>query len=43
MGIAGMAFGWTPDVFMRATPHEFHALYEVYREMNKPRDEGDGG
>lgn len=44
MGYAANWFHWPPDVFWRSTPHEFHAAYEVYREMNnKPREDDSGG
>ncbi|MHA3840544.1 phage tail assembly chaperone [Sphingomonas aestuarii] len=28
-GLAGLAFGWTPEVFWRATPAELGALVEA--------------
>ena len=34
MGLAAAAFQWSPAVFWGATPHEYFAAYEVWREMN---------
>ena len=34
MGIAAAALGWRPAEFWDATPHEFWAGLEVWREMN---------
>lgn len=39
MGYAANWFHWPPTAFWRSTPHEFWAAYEVYREMNKPRED----
>lgn len=30
-GLAGLAFGWGPEVFWRATPDELMALVEAMR------------
>jgi uncharacterized phage protein (TIGR02216 family) len=30
-GMAGVAFGWTPDAFWRATPAELGALVQAVR------------
>lgn len=38
-GQAGVAFGWTPDVFWRATPAELAALVQAMRgEVAQPPD-----
>lgn len=39
MGLAAVAFHWSPDVFWNSTPHEFFAAYEVYEKMNAPPKE----
>jgi hypothetical protein len=41
MGLACAAFHWTPAQFWAATPHEWWASYEIYREMNGGKG-GDG-
>jgi hypothetical protein len=38
MGLAAAAFHWSPSDFAEATPHEYFAAYEVWRQMNKPSD-----
>jgi hypothetical protein len=38
MGLSFAAFHWTPRTFWRATPFEFFAGYEAYREMNTPSE-----
>ena len=40
MGRAGVLFGWRPAEFWAATPVEFWALVEAYREANPPPDRG---
>lgn len=35
MGVALDAFGWSPDTFWNATPHELWAMVEARREANK--------
>lgn len=42
MGFAACAFHWTAQAFMRSTPHEYWAAYEMWRIMNPPPQE-DGG
>lgn len=39
MGLAAVAFHWSPETFWNATAHEFFAAYEAYREMNKPPED----
>jgi Phage tail assembly chaperone protein, TAC len=34
MKVALGRLGWAPDVFWRATPHEFWAAYEDWVEVN---------
>ena len=42
MKVALGRLGWAPDVFWRATPHEFWAAYEDWVEVNciRPSDTG---
>jgi len=35
MGVALDAFGWSPDIFWSATPHEFWSMVEARQEANK--------
>lgn len=37
-GLAGVAFGWTPDVFWRATPAELTALVRAVIGEAAPAD-----
>lgn len=39
MGIAVNLFHWSPSTFWSATPHEFWAAFDVWREINPPRDD----
>ena len=39
MGIAAVAFHWPPPVFWAATPSEFYAAFEAWKEMNTPPED----
>lgn len=36
MGLACAALGWTGEQFWSATPHEYWAWIEVWKQMNVP-------
>lgn len=39
MGFAAAALHWPPAAFWSATPHEYFAAYEMWREMNTAPDQ----
>lgn len=39
MGFAAAALHWDPSRFWAATPHEYWAGYEAWRDMNTVEDD----